>query len=188
MIYGIIAIQDRGKTLTGVAMATKFSLQGYAIYSTVALPLIEHTQLTIEEMRSQLGSMVDSEKRHVVYFVDEINRIFAAREWAKNTKFLTGLWQDEKLDVQLIYTAHTKKDPWRMAQDGIDIGELLNNMTGIDSLMREATRMVLFPYFDHKNNRIELLVHDYRFDCSYITRLRHASDWFASYDRWAVVK
>ena len=190
MITGIIAIQDRGKTLLGVAMSTKLQRDGYKIISTVALPLIPHTQVSIADMKNHLTNMVDPSKRRIVYFVDEINRVFPARGWQHKTQTdaLAGLWQDEKLDIQLIYTAHTKKDPFKMVAMNKNVGELLDDeMTGIDKMVREATRMVIYPMYQEKWDLIDLLVHDYRYDCTYTTTLYNASDWFSSYDRWAVV-
>lgn len=173
MITGIFGWQDSGKTLTMVACAYElFYRLGLKVpVGNVVLPNIDGAvALTIPHLREWMKMMVEQGLSNQIVLIDEIDRVFPARFWKdrEQSEVLIGLWQDVKLNNQILYTAH--------------IG------VTVDKIIRDSTRIVVLPEYDRESDTIDLMVYDGRYGLEDLNMLCSASEWFGEYDRWQIIK
>jgi hypothetical protein len=152
MIYIVKGRQRRGKTTVAIGIAIEYVLHcGYKtseIYSLVRLykpngeELQDYHFMTIREMRLFVLHMIEKDIRHVILLIDEIDRVFPHRFWNKlqQSEALLGLWQDEKLFIIIIGTAHVGK--------------------AIDKTIRESMQMEIIAEIDKPRQVINLGVID----------------------------
>lgn len=174
MIIGIYGFKDSGKTMVQRAIVERLvalkTWQG--VLSVMSLFGIEHTKLTIAEMKVVIMRMVEVELRDHIIVLDEIDKIFKARDWKEKaqTEAVANFWQSFKLDTWLIYTAHRGR--------------------GADIIIRLATDVLIITRLDGRGN-IVFEVNDlqhYGLTNPQYHSLADISEWFDKYDRWELVR
>lgn len=97
-------VRDMGYKLTDI-------VANCHLYKEDGTELQGYQYKTIRGIREYVREMVDKGIEKKIIFIDEIDRVFSHRFWQRveQAEALTGLWQDEKLGVYVIGTAHVGK-------------------------------------------------------------------------------
>lgn len=173
MIIGIYGYADCGKTLLATAIIKRMLAirQFTEPVSVISLPSTNARKLSVEEMRRFVLRLVDDEIKHTIVFLDEVDKIFKARDWKDKDQIdaVTNFWQTFKLFDTIIYTAHRGR--------------------GTDITLRLATDWLLLPRI--KGNDILFEANDLQHDGikkPRYYRLNSIDRFFKEYDRWELVK
>ncbi len=174
MIYGIKGWQDKGKTALGLIAAKKLIIShGYSPADFVGNLHVNWPGahcLTNPQMVKFVKALVSRGLKHRIIFLDEVDRLFPARFWhnREQTEALIGLWQDEKLFNQVIFTAHKG--------------------TATDVILRECTQIEVEPDYDEKSDCIYFTVYNLVDGLCYDDVAENVSKTiFPDYDRWEII-
>lgn len=158
MIIGIKGWQRAGKTGLGAIIASGLEgiNQGYGNLSLYGMPF-PFEKKPSRQVLDRLFQAFNQGEENLLFFIDEAHRILNPRLWDKWTKEdtynLAGIFQDDKLDITVIYTFH----PGYKDEELLGVDKNIRGSTGrmIDILTKrkDIEKFDRIIYKDH--NRAE---------------------------------
>ncbi len=184
MLYGIETFQDKGKSATAVGIA-KWLIQnaGYKSSDVIANMRIRWpgaTTLHNNALRTEIIRMLKERIKHKIVIIDEADRVFPARFWrnADQSDALIGLWQDEKMFLQVIYTQHVTRSSDKLLLGATQIEIVPNYVKEHDTIYLTIINKVDGKIYWQNGELVSIprISHDALIDVS--------KNIFPDYDRW----
>ncbi len=173
-IIGISGWQDTGKTVLGRIICDEIISKGktYTVAANLHLKelSIPDKYFTSKELIGFMERSITTQRKNCLFFFDEADRALQNRFWKDEdrTMALTGLWQDEKMDNDFLYTYH--------ASGSVD--KILRLATGIEIKVLDIDRRLW---------NLLIRIENWRTGKAWTTVVRGIDKYFDKYDRWEVI-
>lgn len=177
MIVGAKGFPGEGKTAALLLTMLELWRRGwYTPADTIGNVTVNaegYTKLSNDELKQYILWLIKGEQRHKIIIADEADKIWPGRSFKdrEQSEALVNLWQDQKMQLWFLYSAHKGK--------------------GVDAILRAETNILLLPRYDKASDTMDVRVLNGMRMQKFTRRVDRVSRlWvgeFPLYDRWELV-